>query len=251
MSYMMTKLLPLFLYPLGFSIVVLLLARWLAGRDKSWMASLLVGFVVVLLWVGSMPRFSDWLVSTLEHEWPPVSAGDAPPADAIVLLGGMIRGVVPGMNLPDLSGSVDRIFHAAALYREGKAPVLLLAGGNATGYRSEAESMRRMIQMLGVPDDVLLLENQSRNTRQNARYSADLLNARGVHDILLVTSAYHMRRAKREFERQGFRVFPAATDYQVVNRPVTLLDWMPEAGALQQTTRAIKEYLGLLVQAIR
>ncbi len=250
MSYLTIKLLSLFAYPLGLSIVLLLLSRLLSWLGRRRTASLLVIFSVALLWLCSMPRFSDWAISTLEDEWPPVPAALAPRADVIVLLGGMTRGVVPGADLPDLSGSVDRLFHAAALYRAGKAPVLLLTGGNAPGYEAEALSMKHMLLAMGIPDEVLLLEDRSRNTRQNARYSAAVLRDRQVRSILLVTSAYHMRRAKLEFERQGFEVLPAATDYQVVEAPRTLLDWLPVVGSLNQTTRVVKEYLGLMVAVV-
>ncbi|WP_456447439.1 YdcF family protein [Thiolapillus sp.] len=248
MSYLMTKILPLLVYPLGLSIL-LLFGALLWHRRKI----VAVGFTaaaLVILWVAAMPRFSDWIISTLEAEWPPATAESAPQADAIVLLGGMTRGMVPGMGFPDLSGSADRLFHAAALYRAGKAPVLLLTGGNAEGYEAEAVSMQRMLKFLGIPPDAMLLETQSRNTRQNAVYSAAILNARHARRILLVTSACHMRRAKQAFERQGFAVFPAATDYQVVEAPHTLLGWLPSARSLSQTTRALKEYLGLLVAAV-
>ncbi len=250
MSYMMTKLLPLFVYPLGLAIVLLLLSRlfsWLGRREA---ASLLVICAVALLWLCSMPRFSDWAMSTLEKEWPSVPAARAPRADAIVLLGGMTRGLVPGTDLPDLSGSADRLFHAAELYRAGKAPMLLLTGGNAPGYEPEALSMKRVLLVMGIPEEAMLLEDHSRNTRQNARFSAAVLRDRQIHSILLVTSAYHMRRAKLEFERQGFEVLPAATDYQVVKAPRTPLDWLPAVGALNQTTRAMKEYLGLMVTVV-
>jgi uncharacterized SAM-binding protein YcdF (DUF218 family) len=248
MNYLMSKFLPLLVYPLGLS--VLFLVGALLWRKRTVLATGLVATAAAILWIASMPRFSGWIMSTLESEWPAASAIQAPQADAIVLLGGMTRGVVPGADLPDLSGSADRLFHAAALYRAGKAPLLLLAGGNAEGYEPEAVSMRRILRVMGVPGHAMLLEVQSRNTRQNASYSAAILKSRHARKILLVTSAYHMRRAKLEFERQGILVFPAATDYQVVEAPPSLLDWLPSAGSLDQATRAMKEYLGLIVTTV-
>jgi uncharacterized SAM-binding protein YcdF (DUF218 family) len=248
MSYLMTKLLPLWVYPLGLSILLLLGA--LLGRRHRAVATGFTALAVLILWVAATPRFSGWIMSALEEEWPPASAQAAPRADVIVLLGGMTRGVVPGADLPDLSGSADRLFHAVALYRAGKAPLLLLTGGNAQGYESEAVSMQRMLLAMGIPGDAMVLEKRSRNTHQNAVYSAEILHALDAHRVLLVTSAYHMRRARFEFERQGFTVFPAATDYQLVEAPNTLLDWLPDAGSLQQTTRAMKEYLGWVVTSM-
>lgn len=246
-SFQLTKLLPLFLYPLGFSIALCLLALVLMWRGKKFSALTMLSIAVVTLWICSTPRFSNWIAGALEQRFPPVSVALTPEADAIVLLGGMTRGIVPGTGVPDLSGNVDRLLHAAALYKAGKAPVLLLTGGNAPGFEPEAVSMKKILRTLGIPEEAMVLEEKSRNTRQNAEYSADILHARAVNKILLVTSAYHMRRAEFEFTRFGFQIVPAATDYQLVETPATLLDWLPDASALAGSTRAIREYLGMLV----
>ncbi|WP_456380097.1 YdcF family protein [Thiolapillus sp.] len=247
---LITKLLPLFLYPLGLSIVLSLLALVLVWRGRKSSALATLGIAIVTLWICSTPRFSNWIAGTLERQFPPVSVALTPQADAIVLLGGMTRGLVPGTGVPDLSGNVDRLLHAAALYKAGKAPVLLLTGGNAAGFEPEALSMKKILLALGIPDKAMVLEEASRNTRQNAEYSAAILRAQAVNKILLVTSAYHMRRARIEFARFGFQIVPAATDYQLVEAPATLLDWLPDAAALTGSTRAIREYLGMLAGVV-
>ncbi|WP_456404498.1 YdcF family protein [Thiolapillus sp.] len=247
MLYLLSKLAPLVVYPLGFSILLLLIALLLLWRDRVKAARVLVAVVVVLLWVCSTPRFSDWIAGALESEFPPVPVAAVPPADIVVLLGGMTHGIVPTTGRADLSGEVDRLLHAAALYKAGKAPLLLLTGGNAQGYEPEAVSMQKLLLDLGIPEQAMLLESLSRNTRQNAEYSAQILKQRGIERIILVTSAYHMGRARFEFLRLGLEVYPAATDYQVLESPQTLLDWLPQASALHGTTKAIKEYLGRAV----
>ena len=247
MGYLLTKLLPLFVYPLGLSLVLVLTAWLLLWQDRKRPARVLLAMVVVILWVSSTPRFSNWIAGTLESEYPPLSVDSLPNAGAIVLLGGMTHGIVPGTGDVDLSEEVDRLLHAAALYRAGRAPLLLLAGGNAKGYEPEAVSMRRVLTTLGVPGKAMLLEARSRNTRQNAKYSVQILRQRGINRVILVTSAYHMGRALFEFRQQGLTVYPAATDYQVVEGPKTILDWLPQAAALEGTTKSIKEYLGRIV----
>lgn len=72
--------------------------------------------------------------------------------------------------------------------------------------------MRQFMLALGVPDSALLLEPQSRNTTQNAEYTANLLGERGIEDILLVTYVLHMPRSIALFEARGFQVTHAATD---------------------------------------
>ncbi len=252
MSYLLSKLLPLFVYPLGSSLLLSLLAfigwrRWQRG------ARVVLGVAVLWLWVASSPWFSQWLMGTLEKQFPPVSLSQLPAADVIVLLGGMTSGVIPGTNRVDLSDSVDRLLFARELYLAGKAPLILLSGGNAKEYEAEAVSMRKILVSLGVPATALLLEDGSRNTHQNAQFSLPILHSLKARRILLVTSAYHMRRAINEFEssESKIEIAAAATDYQRTNKPYTLLYWLPQAAALQVSTRAIKEYLGQAFQYLR
>lgn len=251
MIYMLSKLLPLIVYPLGFSILLSLVALLLMWKGRKTAAQVILGTAIVLLWVCSTPRFESWITGTLEAGFPPMSVDSVAEAEAIVLLGGMTNGIVSETGMPDLSGEVDRLLHAAALYKAGKAPLLLLTGGNARGYEPEAVSMKKVLLVLGIPERAMILEGSSRNTHQNAEYAATILKRRGIRRVLLVTSAYHMARAGFEFSRQGLEVIPAATDYQVVETPETLLDWLPHASALNGTTKSIKEYLGRAVGYIR
>jgi uncharacterized SAM-binding protein YcdF (DUF218 family) len=100
---------------------------------------------------------------------------------------------------------------------------------------------------MGVSPGALLRERESRDTRENALYSAILLRGKGVRSILLVTSGFHMRRAVPLFEAQGFRVIPAPTDFQrLVGKPA-LPRWLPTADDLVRTTYAIREFVGYQV----
>ncbi|MFN2359692.1 MAG: YdcF family protein [Marinobacter sp.] len=111
---------------------------------------------------------------------------------------------------------------------------------------SSAESMLRFITALGVPRSDILLEEKSRNTTQNADFTADILARRSINRILLVTSALHMPRAVALFEAQGLDVIPAATDHEVTVLP-GWRKWLPDTGALDGSSRAIKEIVGHLV----
>ncbi|CAK8723108.1 DUF218 domain-containing protein [Candidatus Electrothrix aarhusensis] len=205
---------------------------------------------VVLLWISSTQVAAEFILHSLERYYPPLALEEIPTADAIVLLGGVTRGRVPGTGLTDLGGGVDRIVHVAQLFKAGKAPLLILSGGNAPGYRSEAEDMADILQLMDIPSDNILLETKSRNTQQNALYSQKIFQQQGIKKILLVTSATHMRRAEAIFSGIGVSVLPAATDYQLVDRAPSFLDWLPQAGALEMTTKGIKEYIGYWVYLI-
>lgn len=231
--------------PLGTVLLLMLLGMLLAGcgRPRAAWSSVILGFAWLLLW--SWPPASNWLVSQVEQEFPfqPLSA--LPIAPAMVVLGGGIHPARSALMPPNLESSADRIWYAARLYHAGKAPLLVLSGGSdpRTSPGTEADAMRELLLDLGVPDSALFLEGQSRTTRENAIYSAELLRSRGIRRILLVTSALHMHRAKKLFEQQGIAVEPAPTDHEV--RPLS--SWqrvLPDAGALEGSGHAIKELVG-------
>ena len=103
----------------------------------------------------------------------------------------------------------------------------------------------------GVSADQMLLETRSRNTHENAVFVAQRLRQRGWQRVLLVTSASHMRRGVGVFERQGIDVIAAPTDFVVVDRPFSPMRLMPDVDALQASSRAFKEYVGIFVYWLR
>lgn len=92
-------------------------------------------------------------------------------------------------------------------------------------------------------------EERALNTRDNADYSREILEAEGIDNILLVTHADHMPRAKTEFERVGFKVLPAPTKIRAVSS-FSFFDFLPSAGALSSTARSLHEWLGRAWYAI-
>jgi uncharacterized SAM-binding protein YcdF (DUF218 family) len=241
------KVLSQLAYPLGLSIVLALLALVLlvAGRRRLGLFALSVG----ILWLGfwSIPIVSDGLRLSLEGRFPHEPVGALPEADAVVVLGGGIRGGPPDWPDPDLGRASDRVWHAARIYHAGKAPRVIVSGGSmpwAGDRRSEADAMLRFLADLGVPPAAILLEGRSRNTRENALYTGEILGAEGFDRVLLVTSALHMPRALATFRAVGIDAVPAATDFEVMPEPAHLIRWLPDAEALSDSTRALKEYVG-------
>ena len=247
MDLYLSKLIPLFIYPLGFALVMSILAALVLRRWAS-LARLFLLVAVAVLWVASTPSFADYLLLTLERQYPPVAVEDTPTADAIVVLGGGVTGPAPPRIAIDLSDAADRVLHAARLYRAGKAPVVVVSGGAIPWLGSdipEARSMQTLLEEWGVPGASILAEGASRNTHENAVFTRQLLVEQGLQRVLLVTSAMHMPRALATFTSAGIDAVPAPTDFTVTYRDQrTLIDFLPDAGALSRTTNAIKEYIG-------
>lgn len=245
---MFDKLIIALISPLGTTLLlgtVALILALTARRNKRqhrWAAGL--GAAALLwLYVWALPLPSFWLRGCVESDFPPLPMAEVPTAEAIVVLGGAIGAPRNARYHPNLLEAGDRMWHAARLYHAGKAPLLLLSGGvTDAAFLPEAEAMQIFLKDLGVPASALLLEGRSLNTRQNAQFSAELLKARGIRQVLLVTSALHMRRAVALFEGVGLRVIPAATDHEA-NGDLRWY-WLPGAEYLYGSGKAMKELVG-------
>lgn len=243
--YLFSKLAIAFISPLGLALLLIAFDLLLMVLDRRRLASVLVGLGWLWLLIWSLPVASVALRMALESDYPIVTVDALPQAPAIVVLGGAIKPPDRRQALPMLGGSSDRVWHAARLYHAGKAPLMLLSGGSdpAVSTMSEARAMQWFLRDLGVPDQVMLLEEVSRTTQENAAFSATILKRQGIDRVLLVTSAMHMRRAVAHFAAQGIEVVPAAADYET--GPVSDWQrWLPDAGALNDSGRAMKEWLG-------
>lgn len=251
MELLLAKVLTYLALPLGSAVLIaaLALTSLLVGRALLGALLLLLAVAWVGLW--SVPVFSDWVRQSLESEYPPAAADSLPLADLIIVLGGGVDLPYAPRLYPDLGAAADRVWHAARLYRAGRAPRVVVSGGALPWKQtamSEAESMQAFLRDLGVPDAAIQLESGSATTRENAVETARLLQGGGPQTAILVTSALHMRRAAASFRAVGIEVIPAATDHEVVaDGPLTPLDFLPDADALEASSRALKERLGLWV----
>jgi uncharacterized SAM-binding protein YcdF (DUF218 family) len=254
-----SKLLPLFLYPLGLIFLILVgIGFWSWRQQSSLQWPALAGLMILLIsgnsWV------SDALLRSLEYQYSPKE--NLPTAPAIVVLGGGLYQASYPRQFPEVAEAGDRPIYAAQLYGEGKAPYVIATGGRIPWLgkveSSEAEDMGLLLQRLGVPEEAIIKEGKSLNTRENAVFTKEILDRRNIDTIILVTSGYHMPRAKRVFEKLGITVIPAATDFlstsgarSDLNLANIILTLMPDAKSLDLTTMALKEYLGLVIYRIQ
>jgi uncharacterized SAM-binding protein YcdF (DUF218 family) len=260
MFLFLSKLLPLFLYPLGLACVLLLVALVMSWKRSRWMP-VPVALALIVLLLASNSWVAGSLVKSLE--WQQIPAKELPTADAIVVLGGGTKPAFPPRPAVDLSEEGDRVLYGAQLYREGKAPLVIASGGRIGwkgGGPSESADMAKILTSVGVPASAILQDPTSLNTYQNAVNVREILNKRGIGRVLLVTSAMHMPRSLQIFRRQGIEAIPAPTDFlmtqQEIDEPTsslqaTVLNLIPDADRLGKTTRALKEYIGMVIYRLR
>lgn len=246
--YDLVKFFSVWVYPLGLGIVLLALAGLLLARGRRRAGLWLLPAGIAWIWFWSMPITAGWVMGALESDWDYRPAGDAPRADAIVVLGGAFNSGQGEWPYPDAGGGVDRYWHAARLFRAGKAPVIILSGGRNPARPeslSEAESGALLLGDLGVPADALIVESQARTTRDNVTLIGDIIDRRGIESFLLVTSARHMTRSVAAFRVEGLEPIAVPTDFTVVRNPAfSIRHYLPSASALARSSEAVHEIVG-------
>lgn len=251
MSFLTTKLLSLLLYPLTQGLLLLLLALVFLCFGRRALAYMFTAFAFSWLYLMSTPWMGGQLMGALEASYPPVPVAELPQADAIVLLGGGVRARVDEHSLGNLNRWGDRILYAAVLYQAGKAPRIVVTGGGRENGDTEAELMRDILNYMGVPEQAVVLETASTTTYDNARFTVPILRENNWEKVLLVTSAFHMRRSEALFKAQGMTVTVAPTDHQTAPVLPTVGDYLPSLSGLSLTTYALHEWLGYQVYAWR
>ena len=245
----------LFLPPGGIIVFVLLICLFfLLNRKKIaiFLATVLI-FTLFLLssWLGEYT-----ILKPLEDDY--ASFKDAYSNNIslsnpiIVVLGG---GVVDN-SLSRQSGGTDigevtlaRLYGAYTVYREIKCPILV-SGGNVPGYTGNtpaAQIMQEVLVNMGVPLDIIYQEDKSRTTLENASYAMEKIIAQGYNEIILVSSALHMRRSVEVFKMRnsGVIVIPAPVNYLFENTRPGLLNILPNQISWNHNLRAIHEWIGL------
>ncbi len=258
MSFLfLSKLLPLFIYPLGITCLLLFIALIVWWQKPAWTPIPVVLALGVLLF-SSNPWSSSLIVRSLERQYIP--QGEMPTAEAIVVLGGGTRSAIFPRPMVDLAEEGDRIVYAAKLYQQQKAPLIIATGGRIQWLRGgvpEATDMSDILQMMGVSSGAIIQEPHALNTYENAVYVKAILAQLNIRQILLVTSALHMPRALKVFRHQGIDAIAAPTDFLIGGNfsdgghKVNLLNFIPDVNYLKNFTKALKEYIGTVVYRLK
>ncbi len=149
-------------------------------------------------------------------------------------------------------GSTIRAHTAAQLYLEGWAPLILVTGGVTHPYdpHIHAKGMHIILRGMGVPDENILIENQSIDTYMNSTMSTEILKARNLEKVLLVTHDYHLLRLSLVFQQTGLEIFPYAANISSAKKPPSWWQYFDWKNFNRLQTYA-HEYIGLLAYKIR
>ncbi|TPN39420.1 YdcF family protein [Mesorhizobium sp. B2-3-3] len=247
MFFYLSKIFWFFIQPLNLAIFLLLagLLAALFGRRRLAGASSVLAFLILAL--SAWTSLGAMMLNPLEERFPRPPLPEK--VDGIVVLGGGFEGAI---NLVrggyELSTSGDRMVETAILARRFPQAKVVVSGGNGSLFldgEGDADTAPRLLGPLGVSADRLVLEDKSRNTYENAVFSRKLVDPKPGETWLLVTSAFHMPRAKALFDKAGFPTIPWPVDYRTSGKEGVGLFRDNAADSLQNTTMAIREWTGL------
>jgi uncharacterized SAM-binding protein YcdF (DUF218 family) len=249
----LSKLLDLLLAPLSWGLLLVTVGLLLRRRR----ARLSVGLQVLGLL--ALYVFSTEPVANGLQRW--VEAGAVSTYrpdevyDAVIVLGGMVDAdATERSGLPEYTLAVERILRGFELVREGRARQLLISGGTLDtrpGALVEAEILAKQLRLWGIPPERIVVEERSRNTRENALESERLIREKGWTKLLLVTSAAHMPRAQGTFQAVGLKPDTLVVDVRSHEWHPRGAWWQPRASNLSGGTDALRELFGRWVYRLR
>ncbi|WP_374948413.1 YdcF family protein [Mucilaginibacter sp.] len=242
MYFILSKLLVIFIYPFTWALAVLIYAVFCKNTRRK--QRLLIKGVTLLYLFGNTA-----LIKIFAREW---DVSTYPPTgkiySSVILLGGFVSEGDDKKGI--FNQSADRFIQATKLLATHRATHLLFTGGNADikpGKFREGDFVNNELHKMHYADSAILIDNQARNTIENALFAKKILQkARLKPPFLLVTSAFHMRRALLIFKKAGLDVTPFPADF-IVKGDLEWSDLLPSADAFGTWGRYTKEIVGYIV----
>jgi len=248
--FVISKVIPLLLYPLPLILLLIfILSWWLNKKSLRW----IIRILTLALWLFSTP----WTAQQLSQWWetPRTSRASLPPfSDVAVVLGGLSDPSGSTTEHLEFNRAAERLTEAVALYREGRVGALLITSGSGDLLNQEdkeAPGLAAWARAMGVPEEVVFVESESRYTRENATHSLPIAEKQGFQSFLLVTSASHMPRSAAIFKKGGYTengktltLWPVDTQQSPVRFPFNAV---PDPGSLTTSQSVLREAVGYAV----
>lgn len=221
MFFILSKILEFILSPLIWIVGILIFGFFTKNANHKRKS---LGIALISLLFFTNPFLANKVMEV--WELPPVNMNTiTKPYDIGVLLGGSLRYFDTASERPVYSQSVDRLIQTIALYKAGKIKKIMLSGGSGlllSPGEKESEILIEVFHQYGIPLSDIILENESRNTRENAIFTAKIINENySGSNVLLITSAFHMRRSLSCFQKTGLKVTPFSVDKKSSNLLMT------------------------------
>ena len=240
------KILPLFVMPILVFILIILFSTFKGFKKLTY-------YSLFLFYVVSTPIFSNLIMKQVEGEYEFGKFENQNKADAIVVLSGIMRINEFENDYKIEWGDTDRFFKGIELYNFNKSNIIVFTGGKSPynkTKKSEGDILKEYAIKFGVKEEDILITKEVLNTSDESYAVTDLIGNKRT--IILVTSAFHMSRAKSLFEKQGHIVIPYKVDFKTPPKlSWNFIDFIPSSGGLRKTEIALREILGRLYYRIQ
>lgn len=231
--------------PIMLIIYLLIYGLW---KKKQWP----ILTAIISLYIFSTPVFAKNFFKLIEGRSLRQMPKNVSNAEAIVVLSGMINQVKSTNGVYPEWGDPDRFFAGIDLYKSGKAPKIIFTRGKMpwdNAKNTEGDILRQFALESGVPDSAIILTGNVENTSDEANAVRKIMGK--WRQIILVTSAYHMPRAKQNFEAQDFIVQPFKVDFKVDQlNGLTFMDFLPDADNFRLLNTGYRELIGRVIYYI-
>ena len=248
MFFVASKIFWLFASPVILLLIVALAALLRSAMRPSGAGRAVAFGAILLLAALATTPIGLLLIAPLEDRFPSPPP-DMPAPDGIIILGGALRGYESEARRQVVFGEGERVVAAVILAKRYPNARVIFSGANGsllTRSTTEAQAAQKLLVELGVDPSRITLEDASRNTDENARFTAKLVRPQPAQRFLLVTSAYHMPRSMGLFEKAGFNVTAFPVAFRTLGEGRGLL-WETHAPRNLDTFEiAAKEWIGLV-----
>ncbi|WP_194777397.1 YdcF family protein [Pararhodonellum marinum] len=245
MFFYLSQLLGFLVMPFTIAILLTLVGVIWKNRKVLWLG-------IILLLFFSNPFIANESMRIWEPDF--VDFDDLPDYEIGIVLTGVTNLNKTSPDRTFFNKGADRATHALQLYKLGKIKKILITGGqgfNPTNEQTEAQLLADFMVMAGVPIENILIENEAVNTRENASFSKDFLKKEKFdldQTFLLITSAFHMKRAKACFDKVGLKTDTFPVDYYAHDTKFDLPSLLyPNPNALSLWHKLVKEWMGILI----
>ena len=232
------KILPIIISPLGLITILLFFGIF----RKKMLPSVIALVTLVIL---SLPIVSGQLIKMLERSYTPIAPNEIDGAETVIVLSGMVKPIKKNNGVHyEFSEAVDRIFAGINLLKMGKAKKIILTRGKLPWSMGipEGEFLAEFVQSQGIDPNKIFLTEIVQNTNDEAKAISKMLPQNS--QVILVTSAFHMPRAKTVFQNQNLKVIPYAVDFRSSAKKIDILDFLPQAGAFKDSNFYFREIIG-------
>lgn len=248
MFFFLSKILNFALNPLLWVFVLFFCSLIFKKRSKLFLS---VGLVSFLLF--SSPLLSNYIVS--KWEIPATPKENLPLIDVGIVLTGALQHIPELEEQFHFTDAADRVTEAMVLYKQGLISKILITGGSGAIMDQEfkeSETLKSFLLLNNFPEEDIIIEPMSRNTHENALFTAEILEGMGMKDRrhLLITSAFHMRRSLSCFSKEQIDVIPYSVDFRSTSTTWDIRWVLPGIDPFTNWRLVLKECVGMVAYKV-